>query len=82
MNIIVYTQQNCPPCKRFKKWLDENNVIYENRNISTSHYKKEFIDRGLRMTPTTIIELENGSELILKGIRNSSKEKILEISKT
>ena len=31
--MIIYTKNDCQPCKELKAWLDDHNIEYEERNI-------------------------------------------------
>lgn len=32
-NVIIYTLPTCPHCMAAKKFLEDNNIIFENKNV-------------------------------------------------
>ncbi|HEH7909636.1 TPA: glutaredoxin-like protein NrdH [Staphylococcus aureus] len=42
--IIVYTQNDCPPCTFVKNYLTEHQIVFEERNINNQQYRNEMID--------------------------------------
>lgn len=42
--IIVYTQNDCPPCTFVKNYLNERQIDFEERNINNQQYRNEMID--------------------------------------
>lgn len=42
--IIVYTQNDCPPCTFVKNYLNEHHIDFEERNINNQQYRNEMID--------------------------------------
>lgn len=65
--VIVYTQHGCGPCHQEVAWLTQNNVDFEERNISEN---PEYIDDlrkvGAMATPVTFV----GDEVIFGFDRN------------
>ncbi|MGM0441693.1 MAG: glutaredoxin family protein [Elusimicrobiota bacterium] len=50
MDITVYTTPTCPHCRRLKKFLDENNIEYQNFNVGDNKEKaQEMIDKSGQM---------------------------------
>lgn len=43
--VIIYTQNECPPCSFVKQYLENHNVPFEERNIANSTYRNEMIER-------------------------------------
>lgn len=75
--VVVYTQEGCGPCTAEKLWLKDNGVEFEERDIrENSQYLNEIVELGASATPATVIEDENGSEVIL-GFDQERLEKVL-----
>lgn len=49
--IIVYTQNDCPPCTFVKNYLNERQIDFEERNINNQQYRNEMIDFDAFSTP-------------------------------
>lgn len=69
--VIVYTSNSCTYCTAVKNYLKQNNVEFEERNVTKSEYRKELIDLGFMSVPV----LKIGDEIIkgfdLNAINNS-----------
>ncbi|MGG1514512.1 glutaredoxin family protein [Paenibacillus oryzisoli] len=53
---IVYSSTNCPYCQQLKKYLTEQGVAFEERNIDLNDaYGQELHDMGLMSLPVTVI---------------------------
>ncbi|MGX6443421.1 glutaredoxin family protein [Neobacillus sp. K501] len=75
--VIVYTQEGCGPCTAEKLWLKDKGIAFEERNIrENSQYLNEIVELGASATPATVVEDENGSEVIL-GFNQEQLEKVL-----
>lgn len=57
-NIVIYTQNDCPPCTFVKNYLTEKQVVFEERNISNATYRQEMIDLEAFATPLILIDDE------------------------
>jgi glutaredoxin len=65
-NVIIYTQETCPPCHAEKLWLKENGIDFEERDIrKNDQFLQELIGLGAAATPATVIKDENGEEVIM-----------------
>jgi glutaredoxin-like protein NrdH len=47
-NVIVYSGTNCPYCAQLKKYLNEQNIAFEERNV-------ELHNLGMSSIPVTVI---------------------------
>ncbi|MEK4539169.1 glutaredoxin family protein [Peribacillus sp. FSL K6-1552] len=75
--ILVYTMFNCIFCINQKKWMETNQLQYEERNIiKSSEYKKEFNDLNGAGLPLTVIR-SNGEETIIVGFNQKKLENLL-----
>jgi glutaredoxin len=63
--IFLYTMDGCPHCKDIKDKLNENNILYEERNIK-DHEKeyKQFVEATSNeyLPAMTFIEIREGEE--------------------
>ncbi|WP_045516741.1 glutaredoxin family protein [Neobacillus niacini] len=77
--VVIYTQEGCGPCTAEKLWLKDNGIDFEEKNIRENpQYLDEIVGLGASATPATVIEDENGSEVVF-GFDQEKLEKILEI---
>lgn len=58
--IIVYTQNDCPPCTFVKNYLTEHQIVFEERNINNQQYRNEMIDFDAFSTPFILL---NGNQM-------------------
>lgn len=57
--IIIYSQNDCPPCTFIKNYLTEKNVEYTEKNISKSTtYRNEMMDYDAFATPFILLNEE------------------------
>jgi glutaredoxin len=77
--VIIYTQKTCPPCHEEKLWLNENGIVFEERDIhKDDRFLYELIELGAAATPATIIKDEDSEDVIL-GFDRSNLAEILGI---
>ncbi|WP_251516071.1 MULTISPECIES: glutaredoxin family protein [Staphylococcus] len=57
-NIVIYTQDDCPPCEFIKNYLSDKDVSYTEKNISNSQYRNEMIDYDAFATPFILLDDE------------------------
>lgn len=66
-DIIVYTQNDCPPCKIIKIFLDNYGIAYIEKNINTDNLSRRELTEvyGSYSTPTVIVgkEIVTGFDL-------------------
>ena len=69
--VIVYTSNSCTDCTAVKNYLTQNDVEFEERNVSKPEYRKELINLGFMSVPV----LKIGDEVIkgfdINAINNS-----------
>lgn len=54
--IKVYSSDTCPYCVAVKNFLTENNVEFEERNVTTNvEARNELIQKGYRGVPVIIV---------------------------
>ena len=50
--VIIYTQDDCPPCAFIKNYLVNKNIKFTEKNIKNQKYKNEMMDYdALVLTP-------------------------------
>ncbi|MDO4594381.1 MAG: glutaredoxin family protein [Tissierellia bacterium] len=61
-NVIIYTSSTCTHCKTAKRYFNENNIDYTEKNVDTDRDAlNELIERGHRAVP--VIEID-GEEIV------------------
>ena len=63
----------CSTCKRAKKFLDDNNISYQNRNIVTDNPSKEEIEKFLKISGMDIKSFFNTSGNLYKQLNLKDK---------
>ncbi|WP_103981902.1 glutaredoxin family protein [Helcococcus massiliensis] len=54
--VTVYTSNTCPYCVAAKDFLTENNVEFEEKNVTESlDYREELLAKGYRGVPVLVI---------------------------
>lgn len=54
--VVVYTSETCPYCVAAKNFLNENNVEFEEKNVTTSEEaRNELISKGYRGVPVIVV---------------------------
>lgn len=67
--LAVYTSDTCPYCDMLKRFLDQQGIAYEERNISRNHeYVHDLIQMGFNGVPITVVD---GEEAIVGYDPNS-----------
>jgi len=55
-DILIYTTPGCPDCAALKRWLGEQGLAYEERDLSQPGMAEQAKDRcGVRIAPVTVI---------------------------
>ena len=63
----------CSTCKRAKKFLDDNNISYQDRNIVTDNPSKEEIEKFLKISGKDIKSFFNTSGNLYKQLNLKDK---------
>lgn len=59
-HVLIYTTPTCPDCHALKRWLSQQGIAYEERDLTDPRIADEAKARtGVRVAPITII----GSEI-------------------
>jgi len=72
MKIVIYTTPSCSSCRKAKRWLDEYDVDYVEKNLFTHSLTEAEINKMLENT-------ENGFDDIISTRSNIFKEHNLDI---
>jgi len=71
--VVVFTSNTCGYCHQAKDYLNEKNVEFEERNVSTdTAARKELISKGIMGVPVIYIEDE-----MIQGFDKSRIDKLL-----
>ncbi|WP_102262029.1 glutaredoxin family protein [Mesobacillus jeotgali] len=75
-DIIVYTQNDCPPCQIIKMFLTEYGFSYEEKNINEDEKSRQELTEIYKSysTPTIVI-----GEEIITGFDLEKLKKVLDI---
>lgn len=58
---VIFTSPTCMPCKAVKRWLDSNNVMYEERNGA------DYIDEIKELTGRASVPVLVYKEYVITG---------------
>ena len=56
--LVIYTQNDCPPCTFVKNYLTEHKVEKKKKKISNNEYRSEMIDYDAFATPFILLDGE------------------------
>ncbi|MFT9597676.1 glutaredoxin family protein [Mesobacillus sp.] len=75
-DIIVYTQNDCPPCKIIKMFLNEFGFAYTEKNINQDEQSRQELTNTYNSysTPTIVI-----GEEVITGFDLEKLKKVLDI---
>ena len=69
MNYLLIQYPKCTTCKKAKKWLDEQKVIYEDRHIVTENPTYEELREWIRQSGLPIKKFFNTSGILYKEMQ-------------
>ncbi len=78
MKPLVLVYAKCSTCKKAMKWLEENNVVYEERPIIEKNPTAEELERWYRKSALPLKRFFNTSGLLYKELQ--LKDKLGEMS--
>lgn len=70
-DVIIYTQNDCPPCTFIKNYLSDKGITYTEKNIAHSQFRNEMIDYDAFATPFTLLNNEPMYQIDLDKINHS-----------
>ena len=53
--IIIYTQDDCPPCNFIKNYLTEHHINYIEKNVKNHSFRNEMIEYDAFSTPFILL---------------------------
>lgn len=53
--LIIYTQDDCPPCNFVKNYLSEHHINYIEKNIKNTSFRNEMLEYDAFSTPFIIL---------------------------
>ena len=71
--IKIYTSPSCSSCRKVKKWFEEQNIPYEEKNIFSSVLNENDLKEILNKS-------ENGTDDIISGRSKIKKDKKMNIN--
>ncbi len=72
-NVVIYTSNTCGYCHEAKKYLDEHNVVYAEKNVSVDmEARKELMDQGFMGVPVILVDDE-----VIQGFDKRRLEELL-----
>ena len=55
-SVIIYTTPSCPDCRALKTWLKEQDIPFQERDLTAPSVREEAKARtGMRVAPITIV---------------------------
>ena len=71
MNFVCYPK--CTTCQKARKWLDENNVKYDIRDIKTDNPSVEELSRWYKLSGLPLKKFFNTSGILYKSMNLKTK---------
>jgi glutaredoxin len=69
--VTVYSQPHCPACNAEKAWFASEQIAFDDRDVSiNSTWLAELMALGSRATPTTVVEADEGRQVVVGFDRN------------
>ena len=73
MKILFIEYPKCSTCKKAKKWLEDNNIVFEDRNIAQDNPTKEELKEWIEKSNYDIKKFFNTSGLKYKELNLKDK---------
>ncbi len=73
MKILFIEYPKCSTCKKAKKWLEDNNIVFEDRNIVQDNPTKEELKEWIEKSNYDIKKFFNTSGLKYKELNLKDK---------
>jgi glutaredoxin-like YruB-family protein len=70
--VLVYSTPTCPYCIRVKQFLTENNIVFENYDVSTEHQKAEEMVQKSGQMGVPVLDIEG--EVIVGFDKEKTKQ--------
>ncbi len=75
--VLVYSTPTCPYCQKVKEYLKENNINFENFNVSENKEKLEEMQDKSGQMGVPVVDIDGE---IIKGFDKEKLAELLEIS--
>lgn len=81
MKVKVFSSDACPFCRMVKDFLNDNNIPFEEADVSTDHAAAhEMVEKSGQMgIPVTIVSDGKGKENVVVGFDVPKLKKVLKI---
>lgn len=73
MNITFIEYPKCSTCKKAKKWLDDNKVVYEDRDIKTNNPTEEELRNWYKASGLPLKRFFNTSGMLYREMDLKNK---------
>lgn len=83
MKVVIYSTPTCGYCRLAKQFLTENNIAYEDVNVSVDEARAaEMVQLSGQMgVPVIAITQDGGSQEVLVGFQQERLQELLKINK-
>ena len=75
--IAVFFSPNCSFCHKEIEWLEEQQIVFEKKNVEEPKNLDEFKERKGQGYPLNVLTLENNEQVEVLGFNKSKLEKYL-----
>lgn len=70
-SVIIYTQNDCPPCTFIKSYLTDKGVAFEEKNVANAQYRNEMMEYDAFATPFILIDNEPMYQIDMEKINRT-----------
>lgn len=70
-SVIIYTQNDCPPCTFIKSYLTDKGVVFEEKNVANAQYRNEMMEYDAFATPFILIDNEPMYQIDMEKINRT-----------
>ena len=70
-SVIIYTQNDCPPCTFIKSYLTDKGVAFEAKNVANAQYRNEMMEYDAFATPFILIDDEPMYQIDMEKINRT-----------
>jgi arsenate reductase len=79
MSVMFVEYPACSTCKKAKKWLEENQILFEDRHIKEQRPSEKELDEWIQKSELPLKRFFNTSGLVYKSL--GLKDKLQEMSR-
>lgn len=73
MKVLFIEYPKCSTCQKAKKWLEQNNIEFEDRHIVENNPKKEELEKWIKQSELEIKKFFNTSGMKYKELQLKEK---------